>query len=52
MAEKRVKRSEWTVWEFGEEEFKRLLGITGPESVLQVSVSFSEQKVSVTLSTS
>lgn len=49
MAEKRVKRSEWTVWEFTEDEFKQLLGITDPEGVLQVAVSFSNRTVSVTL---
>ena len=37
-------------FEFGEEEFKQLLGIDWPGGVLDVSVNFSRKTVTITMS--
>lgn len=51
MSSRRVKPSvPYVAWTFSEAEFKEMLGITDPEAILQVQVSFTIRAVTVTLS--
>lgn len=51
MSSRLVKSSvPYVTWTFSEAEFKEMLGITDPESILQVQVSFVSRAVTVTLS--